>query len=248
MNVVAIETSGQEVGVALGEGPVPPRLLAVQRYRIGPRHAELLTPMLAQVLETCSLVPKDIEAVLVDAGPGLLSGLRVGVATAKALAWAVGAKVVAVSSLDVLAFQARREGPLVAVADARKGELYWAFYQGMERSGAPKVGPVSEAVAQTREWLDAGAGAAVAVGDGVLRYAEEFADIPDLLIGSGEDATVSVEAVFALGCRKLDLEGGIEARELLPTYLRPPDAKVNFAVGIEGGGSTPVSQPEEPSK
>ena len=113
-----------------------------------------------------------------DVGPGLFTGLRVGVATAKAMAQALRVPVVGLSSLDLLAFPARSTRRLIcAVIDARRGEVFAAFYRqvpgGVQRVSDPMVvrpGDVAaEIVARGEECL--------LVGDGALRYADVFAGL-----------------------------------------------------------------------
>src|SRR5579872_6059190 len=143
MIVLGIETATAQVGCALGghEG-----VLASFHAARGRRHAEILTPAIAFICEQAQIPLAEVGVVAVDVGPGLFTGLRVGVATAKALAQALRVPMVGLSSLDLLAYPARSTSRLIAaVVDARRGEVFSALYRqvpgGVQRVSEPSVGP-----------------------------------------------------------------------------------------------------------
>ena len=114
---------------------------------------------------------EDIGVVAVDVGPGLFTGMRVGLATAKALAFALRVPMIGISSLDLLAFPHRRSDRLVVpVVDARKGEVFYAMYRpvpgGIQQVMDPRAASVDELVAD----LLAHSQDALLVGDGAVRY------------------------------------------------------------------------------
>jgi len=140
VNLLAVESATNLVGAAVVTGD-----RAVERsHQGGRRHAESLIPAVEEVLALAGLAAADLDAVAVDVGPGLFTGLRVGVATAKALAQGLGIGVVPVGSLDILAAGAwevaggagaddpdRLDGPpttVVPMVDARRGEVFAARY------------------------------------------------------------------------------------------------------------------------
>ena len=139
VNLLAIETATDMVGVALirGDGG------AAERVHVGGRaHAELLAPAIEEVCAVSGCAVGDIGSIAVDVGPGLFTGLRVGVATAKALAQALSIGVLGVSSLDILAAAARHRMGAAAgqagagsVIDARRGEVFVASYR-FDRPGS----------------------------------------------------------------------------------------------------------------
>src|SRR5690606_21808563 len=125
--ILGIETATAQVGCAIGghEG-----VLASAHQRRGRRHAESLIPMVQFVARQADVDLRDLGAVAVDVGPGLFTGLRVGIASARALAYALNVPMVGVSSLDLLAFPMRWSTRLiVAVIDARRGEVFHAQYR-----------------------------------------------------------------------------------------------------------------------
>ncbi len=164
MILLAIETATNTVGAALWRDDAG----VVARVHVGGRaHAELLAPSIEEVCVASGCRVADIDGVAVDVGPGLFTGLRVGVATAKALAQALSVPVLGVSSLDVLAAAAAArfsvdrladgpddrladgpddgsaDGPerVAAVIDARRGEVFAASYRFDE--GGPDADPAS---------------------------------------------------------------------------------------------------------
>ena len=129
--LLALETATDLVGAA----PCDRDGGVAERSHLGGRaHAELLAPAIEEVCALSGCTLADVDAVAVDVGPGLFTGLRVGVATAKALGQALGLGVLGVSSLDVLAAGAVEAAPVtgrarvVAVVDARRGEVFAAAY------------------------------------------------------------------------------------------------------------------------
>ena len=123
---VAIETATETVGVAVRTPDGVEAEFALTGRR---RHVETLTPALEHVLGQVGLVPGDLGVVAVDIGPGLFTGLRVGVAAAKGLAQALGIGVLCATSLDILTAAAAEVVDGVAVlacVDARRGEVFAA--------------------------------------------------------------------------------------------------------------------------
>ena len=127
MLILGIESATHQVGVAIGghEG-----VLAAAHTSRGRRHAELLTPTIDFVRRSARVEMDEISCIAVDLGPGLFTGLRVGVAAAKAMAQALRVPMIGVPSLDLLAFPVRHTSRLIVAAiDARRGELFYAFYR-----------------------------------------------------------------------------------------------------------------------
>ena len=130
MLVLGIESASDQCGCALAaeEGIIAEARLALPR-----RHAEALAPQMRFVCEQAGVALADIEVVAVDHGPGLYTGLRAGLATAKATAAALGIGVVPVGSLEALAYGATAAAQpgetVLSVLDARRGEVFWAWYR-----------------------------------------------------------------------------------------------------------------------
>ena len=173
MLILGIETATERVSVAIGghEG-----VLAMFEVTRGRRHAETLTPAIDFVCRQADVTLDEISVVAVDVGPGLFTGMRVGLASAKAIAQALRVPMIGISSLDLLAYPLRRTDKVIAaVIDARKGEVFHALYRqvpgGIQRVTEPRAGRVDDLIAD----LLARSQEVVCVGDGALRYHEEIA-------------------------------------------------------------------------
>ena len=137
-----------------------------------PRHAERLAPAIEYCCEQIGASLDHVSAIAVGIGPGMFTGLRVGVTTAKVLAQALRIPMIPVPSLDLLAYPLRHAHALVVPAiDARRNELYYALYRavpgGVQRASEYEVGTPDDLVAE----LEARGEEALLCGDGALRFA-----------------------------------------------------------------------------
>lgn len=220
--LLAIETATIEVGVAIGslrEGP-----LATITARGGRRQVETLHPAIEQVCALAGTALGDLAAVAVDTGPGLFTGLRVGLAAAKALAGALGIPVVGVSSLQVLAAACPGARTVVPVIDMRRGELAWSL-----PGGAPgfKVGRPEELAGE----LSAAGGQPLLVGDGALRYRSELcaASTASLGFAGVESAAPAVASLVVMAAEALENGLCSDPADLRPIYGREADARINWS-------------------
>ncbi|HEY0247416.1 MAG TPA: tRNA (adenosine(37)-N6)-threonylcarbamoyltransferase complex dimerization subunit type 1 TsaB [Gryllotalpicola sp.] len=104
------------------------------------RHAELVGPLIAEVLAASGVAVAELSAVAAGMGPGPFTGLRVGIAAARAFAIGASRPVVSLVSHDAIAYDAYRTGrtgPVLVVTDARRRELYWSYYTGADELGLP---------------------------------------------------------------------------------------------------------------
>lgn len=207
-----IETATPACAVGLEvDGAVTEAILDRER-----RHTEVLAPGGAAALAAAGVAPSDIERVVVDRGPGLYTGLRVGIATALGFVLATGADLVPVTSLEVLAAAAARtvsEGEFVALVDGRRGEVF------AQRFALSPLAPLDEPRVVRPEALAAELAARPASlgGDGAARYREHFAGLVLL------DLVVPPPSVaLALARSRPAVE------TVAPLYLREADAVANF--------------------
>lgn len=232
MLILGIETATQQVSVALGghEGVIG--LIEIARGR---RHAETLVPAIDFLCSQADIGLDEIGLVAVDIGPGLFTGMRVGLATAKALAQALRVPMIGISSLDLLAFPHRRSDRVVVpVVDARKGEVFYAMYRqvpgGLQQVAAPRAAPVDELVAD----LLARSQETLCVGDGALRYRNEIRE--GYHCEFADEAHPSAAPLVQLAHARALREEWSNPSEIQPLYLRPPDAEINWSVRATGTG------------
>ena len=126
MKILALETSGQAGSVALMDGDA---LLAERRLPTDERNAKTLAPAIREILTGAGWTPGEVRLVAVAVGPGSFTGLRVGVTTAKTFAYAVGAEVIGVNTLEVIAAQAPVDVcRLAVVLDAQRQQVFAAEF------------------------------------------------------------------------------------------------------------------------
>lgn len=230
MIVLGLTTSTPRIGVAIGDDDGVRASWGAVRGR---HHAELITPAIRQVCRAADLTMADISAVAVDTGPGLFTGLRIGVATAKACAFALDVGVVTVSSLDLVAFAFRHSERRITVAlDARRSELFVASY----RSVPGGIRQISEARTATpvevAADLQAEPGPHLVVGDGARAHPEVFA--ANDRIGVAEVSHPSAEVLVRLGVARAAQGKVVPGDQVRCTYLREPDAEINW-ITRDGG-------------
>ena len=188
-----------------------------------PQHASRLLALVEEALSGAGASWGEIERIAVGVGPGGFTGLRHGIATARALAQGRALPLAGVSSLEALARGAAREAggdrAVLAVIDARRGEVFAAAWHGGERL----LEPVATDPAELAARLGAGRLAApLAAGDGAVRFREQLeragAAVPD-------DRSPA-HRVSAIEICRLGAAGDVTDRDrLVPDYRREPDAK-----------------------
>ena len=227
MKLLAVESATLSGGVALLDGD---RLLGEITLNIAITHSERLMSAVDRVLADCGLAPADLDGLAVSVGPGSFTGLRVGLATVKALAMALDLPVAAVPTLDALASRLPfADAPVCPILDARKAEVYLSLYRwsgdGMTRvweymglppeaAAARLEAPVillGDGIEACRPWLDR-------LGDGI-RIAPAAQRLP------------SAAAVATLGRAVLAAGAGVGAEALAPLYLRPSEAELKARRG-----------------
>jgi tRNA threonylcarbamoyladenosine biosynthesis protein TsaB len=200
-----------------------------------PGHATRLLAMAGELLARAGVDWSGLERIAVGIGPGLFTGLRVGVATARGLAQSLSLELVGVSSLRALAQAAAEQGHghLLAVVDARRGEAFAAAYAAGAGSLSELVSPRALAPAQLEDVVALAERAGeqsrerwLAVGDGAVRFRDELeragvgvpADSSPLHLPDGATVCELGAAVPAGGSNE----------QVVPDYLRRPDAEITL--------------------
>ncbi len=225
MIVLGLDTATPATAVALLDD-ADPQAAAERRHLPAPGerpgHAAQLLALAAELLGDAGLRFADVERIAVGLGPGTFTGLRIGVATARALAQGSGAELVGVSTLRALAVAAESAAPpgsgVLAVIDARRGEAFAAGW----RDGEPIIEQAALAPAALAERVAAEGAAWLAVGDGALRFRADLEGAGCAVAADGsEQHVVSARTICDLAL----LVSQPIARDLVvPDYLRLPDA------------------------
>ncbi|MDP4014663.1 MAG: tRNA (adenosine(37)-N6)-threonylcarbamoyltransferase complex dimerization subunit type 1 TsaB [Candidatus Nanopelagicales bacterium] len=212
--ILAIDTSGSLAAVAVHDGSEVVFAGSGTRVRA---HGEELGPLLAEAMSGRT---RRFTHVVVGRGPGLYTGLRVGLAAASSIGWALDLPVLGFCSLDVLADQFDGGlGGCAVVVDARRRELFWARYADGRRISGPDVGKADEVRAEI------GAGVPVYGDTGLLDG-----------VASGERGSVRIDP-GALGRFAAQLVALGRGEPPVPIYLRSPDvtASAGAKSALPGG-------------
>jgi tRNA threonylcarbamoyladenosine biosynthesis protein TsaB len=225
MLVLAIGTSTQHTSVALGTEAGT--LASIELGGSSANH-ELVVPALERLLGWVGVELSAVGGIAVDVGPGLFTGMRVGIATAKTFAQALGTPIVGLVSLDILAFMHRESRrSICAVLDAKRREVFYAFYRpvpgGVQRDTELLVGPPSHLVAD----IEARAEEVLVVGGGALVYRRELESVVDPGgFATAERAFPAATAMVELSVPRFLREEHDGPVELAPIYLRKTDAEI----------------------
>lgn len=224
MRILAIDTSCGAASAAIVEsGRLEP--LAVVSRMMERGHAEALAPMVEEAVQSVEGGFASLDRIAVATGPGSFTGIRVGLALARAMGMALGVPVVGVSTLMAFAAQllvAPRQGVIAAAVDARHGSVYFQLFELSGRPlGPPRCDTLRECVRQIGEGPALLAGSAAAL----LAAEAHRAGLPYEL----ETATGAPDIV-AVGRMGLALDP--IANPARPLYVKPPDAKPNPAEPI----------------
>ncbi len=229
MRILAIDTSNLVLSVALADDM---RVLGEWTTNLNKNHSVRLMDSISMLMDELDLLPEQLDAIAVAHGPGSYTGVRIGVATAKSMAWSLNLPVIGVSSLQAVAMNALGfSGPIIPLFDARRGQVYTGLYRSrnMELVEAAEA----ERIILLREWLpvvlDRAKGEPILfLGDDVRMHRETI----DEIVGS--------QAVFApcsfnhpraahiaiIGAKRLVEAANVH--ELVPEYLQVAEAEAKW--------------------
>jgi tRNA threonylcarbamoyladenosine biosynthesis protein TsaB len=204
---------------------------------VRPRHTTRLLALAARALADAGTDWVGIDRIAVGVGPGTFTGIRIGVASARALAAARDIEIVGVSTLRALASRAGEDdGPRLAVLDARRGEAFaagWGPGEARDVAAPPRLTPRAVAPAELARALADADGPWLAVGDGAVQFRSVLQAAGAVVAPDGSELhRVSAIEVCRLS---LDLPGAVPD-DIHPEYLRLPDAELARRAGRPGAG------------
>ncbi len=225
MKVLAIETSTYSGSIAVSEDD---RILGEYYLNMGPSHSERLVPAIDRLLGELGIEGKELGGVAVSLGPGSFTALRVGISTAKGLAYSLGIPVTGASSLEILAMNLPFSPfQVCALGDARKGELYAALFRtdggGVSRISEDAILPPAGLMEIIKEET-------IFIGEGALLYRDFLEDN-----GLGGEAIQicppylnypRASSLAFYGFKRFTEGHADEVLGLAPMYLRKPDAEL----------------------
>lgn len=225
MRVLAIDTATPAASVALAED----RRLVASALRVDRRgHASFLISAIDFCFDQAGWVPTDLDAIVIDVGPGLYTGIRVGLATAQGLAAAIGVPLVPAVSLDAIAYRAATgHRHIWSVVDVRRGEVAVAAYRPVP-GGVVKDGPAEVVTSEVfRAMLESDPDDVLLVGD--------VQALPDNLLRGlhrvrvGRPRYPSADVLIEVASPSVDKGTAPHPDEVRPLYLREPDVTLNWA-------------------
>jgi len=223
VRLLAIETATPLSGVVLAEDRAVVAT-ASRLDRVG--HAGFLVPAIDFCFDQAGWFPDDLDAIVVDIGPGLYTGIRVGIATAQGLASALGIPIVAGTSLDAVALEAATgHRHIFSIVDLRRGELAVATYR-------PVPGGVVRDTPAELMSLE-GLRAALMSDPGNLLVVGDVPAIPGHVlqglhrVRTGRPRFPSAQALLEIGLARLE-KNAFPSESLRPFYMREPDVNLNW--------------------
>ncbi|MEX0753843.1 MAG: tRNA (adenosine(37)-N6)-threonylcarbamoyltransferase complex dimerization subunit type 1 TsaB [Actinomycetota bacterium] len=236
MIVLAIETSTPQSSVAFGNES---EILA-QVSITGRTHQESVFPALEQLRSWAGVELDQLGGIAVGVGPGLFTGLRVGIQAGKSLAQVLGVPIVGVTSLDALAFSVRHtDRAICAVIDGRRGEVFHALYRpvpgGVVRQTEPAVAAPDHLIAD----LEALGEEVLLIGDGAILYRTEIEEALGAEVDLASDLRQRPQAaaLVELAVPRFLREEHDRLTDVVPLYLRRSDAEIAWDQRARGATS-----------
>ena len=227
MKILSLDSSGLVASVAYLEDGIIKGNININNKKT---HSQTLLKMLDELVNDVEIELSDIDCLSVAIGPGSFTGLRIGVATVKGLAYSLNKKVVGVSTLEALAMNfANADGLVVPIMDARRSQVYTGVYKFEKESVTPKtvIEPSAFDVIDLCKRLDEMGEKVFFTGDGVPVYRELIKGnlkVP-FVFPSPMNAYQNAANVAVLAQVYANEGGLIDAADVSPVYLRKPQAE-----------------------
>jgi len=228
VKVLGIESSGDTGGVALVDAGRPLGEIVVD---LRGAHTQRLLPAVRDLLRGVGRTISEVEGVAVSLGPGSFTGLRAGLGLGKGLAYAVRVRLVGIPTLEVLACDAGPGEWVLAVADARRGEIFSSLYRRVDRRleacWPAELGRVEDLAARLTDRMAVGSPGVAVVSDGAgpLEAIGQALARAGIRVGTAIRAAPRPVVVARLGARRLAGDVGDDPMTLEPLYVRRSDAE-----------------------
>lgn len=225
MNILGIDSSGLVASVALQSDD---KLVGEYTIHNKKTHSQTLLPMIHDMLEMAGVSVKELDAIAIASGPGSFTGLRIGAATAKGLGGALSIPLIAVPTLEGLAYNlAGAEALVCPIMDARRQQAYYGIYDVAKEIPVeiekPDAAPIEVVLQKAKET----GREVIFLGDGVPVFQEKIKQCEGLLHRFCADNVryQRASSVTALGKKYFEQGRQMKAAEFAPTYLRLSQAE-----------------------
>ena len=226
MKMLGIDSSTQVNTIALLQDG---KLLCETVLNTNKNHSQRLMPMIDILLKEAGLTVEDLDGVAVSSGPGSFTGLRIGMTTAKALAWSLGKPIVGIPSLDGIAFNAQGvTGTICPILNARRNQVYTAIYK-MDKGELERISDYmaiepAELVMKLQNHTQI-----TMLGDGIEEFISIFTESlgDKLAIPSSANRLPRASHIAYLGWKRLLKGEEDDVINLTPLYIRKADAEMD---------------------
>lgn len=230
MKILSINTSSNICGASVLENST---LLKQINQDNGLTHSETLMPIIKNLFQSLNLTLNDIELIICDKGPGSFTGIRIGIATAKAFSDSLNIPTIGVSSLEGLAYNVQENSLICPLIDARKNNCYWALFEKSENKytkifdfDIENINNILNKLANLNQKI-------TFVGDGLANFYNEISlAIPNSSFS--ENNSLSAYNIGLAGYYHFKNESNTSAKPLLPMYLRKPQAEIQLDNKLKG--------------
>lgn len=221
MKILSVDSSSVSASVSITENGVT---LAENFINNGLTHSQTLMPMVEKTLNDANVSVKDIELFAITNGPGSFTGVRIGIASVKGMADALGKKCIAISTLEAIAEPLKNNDCIAcAVMDARCNQVYTAIFERGNRLCEDKAVLIDELGEELKQYSKP----VIFIGDGAKICYEKLNELlPNCDIAEETIRFVHASSIGRLAEDKINNdENPIESTKLLPFYLRLPQAE-----------------------
>lgn len=224
MKVLAIDTSTFVMSIGIVDGD---KVLGEVITNLNKNHSIRLMPAIVGLMKDADVQPKELERIVVAHGPGSYTGVRIGVTTAKTLAWSLGIPLVGVSSLEVLAQNGRYFNGVVApIFDARRGQVYTGLYQSEE---GVMTSIIEDKICLIKDWanqLATNYQNVLILGNDLSIHKQVIKELAEKIqFGSLTDHNPRPSELAKLGIEK---DPCSDIHQFTPNYIRLAEAEVNW--------------------
>lgn len=220
---LALDTSGITSNVAVGTAEKVVAELSVRRKRT---HSEQIVPHIETALRLAGLGRADLTGIVVTSGPGSFTGLRIGLATAKAMAFALQIPIVGVNTMHALMYNYKNAaGSLLSLLDAQKGNVYYSLGRWadcrLELAIDSRIAPLKEVIAAVKDQV----GEVICLGEAAELFAAEL-EAAGLRLAPPYQQAVRAAALLDCAAAEWAQRGSDDVFTLVPQYLRKSEAEV----------------------
>lgn len=221
MKILSITTSSNICGVAILENDT---LLKQINQDSGLTHSETLMPLIKSLFESLKLKLSDIDLIVCDKGPGSFTGIRIGIATAKAFSDSLCIPTIGISSLEGLSYNTGKSSLICTLIDARKNNCYWALFEKSENQYTKILDFDIENINNILNKLSDFNKEIIFVGDGSINYRNEITlTIPNSIFS--DNNFLSAYNIGLAGYYKFQNKENMLQNPLLPMYLHKSQAE-----------------------